>query len=74
MPERVELRRHITLPEDASARSSHLCLLLLQVDVPQLHQASAVSPGTNVHADLTKILSDVEGRSMWELCVNLAHH
>lgn len=32
-PERVEPRRHIILPEDASARSSHLCLLL-RVDVP----------------------------------------
>lgn len=53
VPERVELMCHITLPEDASARSSHLCLLL-RVDVPQLHWESVVPPGTNLLANLTK--------------------
>lgn len=65
LAEKVELRCHFRLPQDVSPESSHLqdiSLLLLL-----LHQASNVSPGTNVHNRFRKVFSDVVAELLCEL-------
>ena len=53
-PERVELRRHITLPEDASAGSSHLWLLLAGLCSPAALKRASALPGRAHVPSLTK--------------------
>ena len=53
-PERVELRRHITLPEDASAGSSHLWLLLAGLCSPAALKRASSLPGRAHVPSLTK--------------------
>lgn len=73
VPERAELKCHITLPEDTSATVGQVICICCEWMFPSCTTASAVSPGTKLDANLTKISSDVESRSMWKLLVKLAH-